>query len=60
MSLRATDFPPLTAAAAQEKRAPVATGAWAASPNLNGNPNTPQSTRGEETSNDHRAGCKVS
>lgn len=58
--LQSTDFPPLTASAAvQEKRAPVATGAWAASkpvlsPQLNGNISIPQCLRGQDTGNDYR------
>ncbi|KAF9525337.1 hypothetical protein CPB83DRAFT_859653 [Crepidotus variabilis] len=59
-SLQAVDFPPLTTAGPQEKRGPVATGAWGASrpilsPTLNGNsvgpssvttsPGVPQSPR---------------
>jgi hypothetical protein len=67
VSLQAKDFPPLTTGVAvQEKRVPFATGAWAAaskpvlSPNLNGNPNAPQSVRGEEPGNQNRTGCRVS
>lgn len=65
MSLQAMDFPPLTAsAAAQEKRVPVATGAWASMRpvlplNVNGNQGTPQNIRGEENGNDHRMSSKV-
>ncbi len=66
VSLQATDFPPLTTGGVtQEKRAPVATGAWAASrsslsPSLNGNLNTPQSPKGEETGTEYRTATKVS